>query len=216
MKHMARRKPFEKVDPLVEARVMDAIRQDGLPPPPPEKKPRAPARVWSVEEVEAQLEFVYLGFRDGFSAHDMWRAGRGRWPWTRSRVDNLIGRIRDRMASAGRDDREVAIDRQRAVDRMFEAVRYAAGEKDKDGHWVRKPDIKSQVAAERLLADLQGTKAPEKVDVNVRYTHAMLQVMANLEGERGQKLFEMALEQKRLADIARRQLPALVEAEGGE
>ena len=137
----------------------------------------------------------------------------GQWPKiTQKRVDILCDRVRERWQKERAKTRDS--DREAAIRRIARFRQWASGEQNSDGTWKVKPNHAALVAYERILMDLQGTREAIKVDVDVRYTEAMLGVVARLEGDEGSKLLEEAREQERLANAARRLLPShIIDAE---
>ena len=75
------------------------------------------------------------------------------------------------------------------------------------GNWVRQPNVKLGLECERVMMELQGTRAKVEVDINVEHTQAMIAVIGSLQPEEGAELLAEAMEQAALADEARKLLP---------
>jgi hypothetical protein len=166
--------------------------------------------LYSRVEVAEQLELVSDLLMQGTDVTRVWRICRARWSTlSKKRVDRLVERVRERwMADA---EKTKGMDREAAIRRIHNLRAWAAGEKDRSGaNWVRKPDSRTLLHCERLLMDLQGTREAIKVDVTATYTQAMLTVMARLEGDEASAILEEAHEQERLAEAAKRHLPAVL------
>lgn len=76
-------------------------------------------------------------------------------------------------------------------------------------------DYKAAVACEKEIAKLSGLYAPTKVDVSgdVNHSHAMVAVIAGMDPELAGELLEEARSNERLANEARRLLPAIIDVE---
>lgn len=214
---MARKKKAEApavppANPKLEAEVAAIVA--AKPPPPPDPKP--PAVRYTLAETREHLRAVEELLIEGARVPLIHRTLRGRFhSITLKRVKTLAARVREEWSLLSGDEKQRAADREAAIRRVQRMRQHAAGQldpKDPTGRtWLRAPDHKAVAAYEKILMDLQGTREAAKVDVDVRYTEAMLHVMGSLQGEAGQELLEEALEQARLADVARRELPAFVQ-----
>lgn len=207
---MARKKvdPKAHVDPELEAKVAQVIAT--TPPPVPAPRP-PPTKFWTRVQLEEQTRTIRSLYVSGYSAaRDIHRAMRqmGHEGIGLKRVTKLLARVREQLAE--KDSEEVAVARGAQLERLFEMRRLAEGEYDSQSkRWIRLPDHKAVIGYERLIAKLLGTEKEQKVDINVNYTAAMLNVTARLSTDEGTELLAEALEQARLADIARTSLPAL-------
>ena len=211
---MARKKPGAQkppapaivIDPKLEAQVAALLPQAPEPTPP---RPRT----WSAQETREQLSAVEGLLVQGARMGEIHRVLRRQWPASMKRARILVDRVKRQWADFAKDDDRVA-NREAAIRRLHAMRRTAEGLRDpndKTGtRWLVKPDHAAVLGYERIIADLEGTKKPIEVNVDGRFTAAMLEVVANLTGDQASEMLETALEQKRLSDLARRELPALV------
>ncbi len=164
---------------------------------------------YSLAEAKLQFEEVEGLLRNGSAPSQMHRILRMKWPTlTKSRVGLLVTRVKDEWASESAQTR--SSDRDAAIRRIHGYRQHAAGEWSAElKRWARQPDHKALAKWEMLLMALQGTREPIAIDVTHVYTQAMLQVTSRLEGDEASEMLAEAREQERLANEARRLLPAL-------
>lgn len=201
--------PAIAADPDLEAQV-EALIREAPPPGPPNENPSL--RSWTAAETREQLAAVEGLMVQGARPGEIHRVLRRQWPVSMLRVRKLVDRVKRQWSDFARDEDRVAC-REAAIRRLHGMRRVAEGERDPNDPtgrtWLRKPDHAAVLGYERLLADLEGTKKPIEVSVDSRFTGAMLEVIANLTGDQASEMLEAAMEQKRLAELASRELPAL-------
>lgn len=188
--------------------------------PPPEPSP-TPVRRYTPAEAREQVRRIEELMIDGAREGQIYRLLKGdsqnpgAYPGiTRKRVKELAQRIRTDWSSIASDEQRIA-DREAAIRRIQRMRLVACGVRDPKapGAWLVPPNHMAVARYEALLMELQGTKDAIKLDVNVHYTQAMLAVVGRLSGEDATDLLDEAMEQARLADMARRELPALTVGE---
>lgn len=203
-------KPAE-IDPKVEAEVQAVIAEQA-PPPPPIQNNRPTPRAYTALETREQIRFCESLMIQGARPMEIWRLMRAQWPVTQLRVKTLMDRVKQDWLSLQKDEDRMA-KREAQIRRIHEMRRVASGLRDPrdptGATWIRPPNHQAVARYEALLMQIEGTSEPIRVDVNVAYTEAMLTVVAQLSGDRGTELLEEAMEQQRLAELAKRELPAL-------
>lgn len=177
-----------------------------------EIKAKSPAIRYTLQESRRQLAFVEDLIVQGASVSQIIRLARRPAPSGlnigEKRTRKLIERVKETHA---REDAEARAEWKAAqIRRLHEYRRQASGVRNPDGTWKVEPDHKAIVAYERLLAQVCGTLEPVEMKVDARYTEAMLTVVSTLTNEDAAALLAEAREQARLADAARRMLPAIV------
>lgn len=134
----------------------------------------------------------------------------GRVPWklTGSRVKTLVGRTRDRWRKE--DALEMQDRRAEQIRRLHKGLALAlTGQRDAQGAWVHRPSLGNYARIEELLARVQGTLEPIQVNVDVRYTEAMIQVIGSMGGDELSDLLAQAQETEQLAARYREEHPML-------
>lgn len=123
---------------------------------------------------------------------------------SRRRAKRLMEIIRARWAKEDEAFRATRKSEQRR--RIQGHLARAMGGKQNDGTFV--PMNHQAVARyESLLADIDGTREPIAVDVNVKYTETMVKVLAVMTPDRVAAMIEVAHERRRLAEAFRREHP---------
>ncbi len=199
---MPRRKPLPEPEPLTTTELVEKL--------------AAQSEVvrYTLKEVASQLSHVEDLIVEGAGTGQIIRVMQQRFAGiTKVRVKNLIARVTETHA---KEDAEARTEWKAAqIRRLHQYRRQAAGTPQlaADGSrigWLVKPDHKAIIAYERLLAQICGTLEAVKVDVDVRYTEAMLSVVAQMTGEDAAEYLFEAQENERLATVARKLLPAHV------
>jgi hypothetical protein len=168
---------------------------------------RTPTVVYSRIEAREQLELVEGLMIQGAAPAQIRSVLRGRWSnISTARTVKLFERVKDRWQK----ERELmaGTEREATIRRIEQMRSWATGTRGEDGRWIEKPNFNALTKMESLLIEVHGLRAPTKIDVEVAYTRAMLDVVGKLEGEDGAELLAEAREQERLADLARKMLPA--------
>ncbi len=201
-KAKARREANERkaADSGLEAELAKVVQ--AAPPPTPEPPPAK--RCYSRAETRQQIRDCEELAVEGADAKTIWRVMTEtprHLGITQARVRTLLARVRADWSSIATDaerlaDRTAAI---RRIHRMRQKASLGAA-----------PNYSAVLGFERALMALQGTCEPIQVEVSTRFSTAMLDVIGSLTGEMASEYLEESLEQRRLADLARRELPALV------
>lgn len=144
--------------------------------------------VVSLVEVRKRTEFIENALVAGISASRITRAARDQFGMPAPSVKNYIARIRERWAEEERDSRPFY--KQQSIRRIYGHISAARAEKN----WSAIAQL------EKLLADIQGTKEPiaVQIDVDATMKEAALHVIANLTPERRRALIT---EQRRLREL---------------
>lgn len=161
-------------------------------------------RVWTQAETREHVAFLEQLYVRGTSLRQMELAARQRFGLRPGRVTSLLDRIRETWRKE--DEANRASNRAAAVRRVTRYIRDAEGRKNQDGSWIEKPNYAALARFEELLSDLQGTREPVKVDLNVRVQETVLNVIAGLSPEELGELVAEYEDTERLAEAARRGL----------
>jgi len=137
------------------------------------------------------------------------RAMRERFGITPNRTQKLVGRVRERWVREDEASGALQVNRAEAVRRVKRQIGVASGRKDQGGAWVEKPDHSAVARYEHILANLQGTYAPVKVDVVFRVSESIMPVIGNLTPEQVQEILER---QRALRELEERDRARTVEA----
>lgn len=169
--------------------------------------------VYSVAETREHEAFIMSAVLKSFSFSQILRACRERFHIGQHRVEKLRARIYQRWA---REDEETRASRKavhvRSIEEDMRQLRIdmqdraAAGERPDHALAVRRHNLLLKYHS--LLADIQGTREPLAIDVNVTHTAQIVTVMANLTPEQVEHHLRKQHELVRLADLARRLMPA--------
>jgi hypothetical protein len=120
----------------------------------------------------------------------------------RRRAAQLVSRIRDRWSRETEATRAYTRDEQ--IRRVKRYIQRLQGRPkivdDQIVGWHEQPNYPMLHRWESLLADLEGNKEPLKINVDVRYTEAMLAVVGSMPGE---DLLRLAQEQREIEAKAR-------------
>jgi hypothetical protein len=166
------------------------------------------------EEEELQLGFVLQRLMQAWTEAMIVQACRDRFGIGKTRTHNLIVRVRDGLK--GSHDRNAyarveQIGRLRSLLVELHAPRYHPTKtvpgRDAQGRPTEVPmrlpkNIFHIERVERLLAELEGNRVPERVDVHVTMTAAMGMVLGQMTDARLQEFVEAARERRRLALVA--------------
>lgn len=192
---MARRKApaAEQETALVEA-----------PPAENEVRPRGSFVRYTAAEKRAQRSLVESLMIDGWTESMIFvRMRKDGVGSTRTRV--VIEQIRERWRTE--DENKRPQHRAAAIRRISRNLRAAEGRQNEDGAWVVMPNMQAYVALERLLTDIQGTREPIQVNVNVEYTQAISNVIAELTPDEVERMLEASKERLRLSEAYKAEHP---------
>jgi hypothetical protein len=163
-------------------------------------------KVYTPTETREHEAFIENALQTAFAHGLIVRGLKQKFGMGETRAKKLIHRVLDRWALDSEKNR--SSNKASAERRILTDVREARAEKK----W-------SAVASlESLLADIQGTRDPVKIDVDVRVSETLVAMVADMSGERLRDLVEEAREQRALASVAKRHglLPEVIDAEGVE
>lgn len=169
-----------------------AIDQRQYAPATPGERRKA---IVSVAERRTRLDFIEKLLIAGIAIARIESACRDQFSMPKSAVSKCVEQVHARWADEERSNRLHY--KTQAMRRLYGHV----AEARKDKNWAAVAQL------ERLLADIQGTKEPLEVQLNVDATisEAVLHVVANLSPERRVALIE---EQRRLRALAARTVDA--------
>lgn len=192
---MAARKRFKR---NLDAEAEKKFREATAPPAPPP----ATKTTWTRQEIAEQEERVEAGLVRAASVNQIAETLRTEHGVGRRRTLQLIARIRERWSRETESTRAYTRDEQIRRVRLY-IQRLQGRPKIVNGEmkgWDEPPNYHMLHKWESLLADLEGNKEPLKINVDVRYTEAMLSVMAGVTGE---DLLRLAQEQREIEAKAR-------------
>jgi len=115
----------------------------------------------------------------------------------RNRTCTLIQRVRARWTEEDKEARPAQ--RAAAIRRIKSYIALANGERSPEadgGGWRTPPDFGALALLERLLADLQGTRAPVEVAAGIRLGRAAAAVIAAMTAEEVAECLEEAREER--------------------
>ena len=175
-------------------------------PLPSELAPDAPSgrglsKYWPAVQVEQHMQAVESLYLSTISKTAICRTMRTRFGISESRANQLLNRVKERWLAEDAEARPV--NKSAQIRRLLGYIRDARGERDQDGTWKVKPDTGALAKFEMILADIQGTKAPVEIAVDVRIGHAMQNVIAGLSSDQMTRYLAEAREQRALAQKAR-------------
>ena len=116
----------------------------------------------------------------------------------------LMRRVREQWGQEDEGARPVA--KAAAVRRILRYIQAAQGERrpaNEGGGYRVNPNWSAVARFEALLADIQGTRAPIEVNVDVRVGQAAMVVLANMTSEQLAERLAAARERRMLAERAR-------------
>lgn len=173
------------------------------PPPPPAPAPRTrPTTRAERNERLDQVEF-WMARGDGEAAVE--RQVRERWGLGRFGTRKLMREVRERWKEAGKEG--LVERKQKQLRRIYQWLRLATSATKRvtvNGVEREVPDVdKFKFATitqlEDLIADIEGNKAPVKLELNATANAALMSVMAGMSEERKAKMLE---EQKAMRSAA--------------
>lgn len=124
---------------------------------------------------------------------------------TKTRALKLIGRIDAKWAHEDLERR--ATWKSTVMRRILGQIQACQGKRGRADPnnpespivWIEKPNHSAIIRYENLLADIQGTREPLQVDVNVQVAESLVAVFSNYSLEKLTKLRDRALEKRKLA-----------------
>jgi hypothetical protein len=163
---------------------------------------------WTKEQTAQHLDTLRQLLPIARSDRDVLREMRARFGFGIGRCQRLTRIVREEWAKEEEARRPHL--KQEAVSRIMQMLAVARGRRTTDGQgWVEKPNLSAVVRLEALLADLQGTREPVKVDVDVRVSQTTAAVIYNMNAAdvaealaRYRENVRLAEEYRRLSDAA--------------
>ena len=161
----------------------------------PAKPDERRVNVLTLEERRARMDFIEKLLVAGVGVGRVETACRDQFSMGKTAVNSYVMRIRTRWAEEERGNRPHY--KAQAMRRLYGHVMEAR----KDKNWAAVAQL------ERLISDIQGTKEPVEIQLNVDATvsEAVIHVVANLSPERRKALIE---EQRRIRELAARTIDA--------
>jgi hypothetical protein len=137
------------------------------------------------------------------------RAMRAKYGVSRMRVERIAREIKDRWVREDEASGALQENRAAAIRRIDGYLALARGRRDPQNPaaWVEKPNHGALARYETLKANLQGTFAPLKVDVEYRVSASIQHVVANLTAEQVAGYLAKQREMRELAERAKLLLP---------
>jgi len=149
---------------------------------------RAAARVWTKDEVAAQERAVELLLTEAINDSAICSALKAKWNVGATRAKKLIVRVRGRWIEESQVNAHA--NKVEAERRLTSGIHEAR----KDRNW-------SAVASfERTLAGIQGTLEPMRIDVNVRKSGAVAEIVAAMSGDELEALLKEMDERDQIYD----------------
>ena len=165
--------------------------------------------VYTKYETEQQLLFleelvsnpqVYSDGQRKQLMHQRFQIGRGRY----QKLYRLLQeRWKQRDSEQDRDAK-----RRAQIARLHKELAWASGKRDprNPNVWLEQPNFSAMAKFEAMLMELEGTREPIKIDIDMRMTTSVVNVMANLTPEQVAELVAEVDENERLANERREQL----------
>jgi hypothetical protein len=122
------------------------------------------------------------------------------------RVNVILQRIKDAWRTEDDENRKSA--KSSTIRRIQRYIQDAQGRRDPADpkKWLEKPNFQALARFEALLADIQGTREPINIDINVRIQETVLNVIADLSPEELTEIVNEYDDTQRLAEAARKGL----------
>lgn len=147
---------------------------------------RPAPRTWTAEEVREQERAIGVLLTNAVDTHGIVTALRNKWGIGHGRAHKLIERVRRQWIEDSQTNSYA--NKVEAERRLLDGIKRAR----EAGKW-------SAVASfERTLANIQGTLEPMRIDVNVRQSGAIVEIMASMTGEELEQLAARAAERNAL------------------
>jgi hypothetical protein len=137
------------------------------------------------------------------------RSLRAKYGVSRMRVERIAREIKARWVREDEASGALRENRASAIRRIDRYVALAQGRRDPNNPnaWIEKPNHGALARYETLKANLQGTFAPLKVDVEYRVSASIQHVVANLTAEQVAGYLAKQREMRELAERAKLLLP---------
>lgn len=133
---------------------------------------------YSLDEIRKQTATVEQLLQRGISPRTIIEQVSRQMGLTRYRVQRLLDRVKEKWASE--DQHMRAAWKSAAIRRNLNHIREAQGYDPVTGQRTGKTNFAAIAKFETLLADIQGTREPLEVNVNMQYTEAMLAVIVQM------------------------------------
>jgi len=146
--------------------------------------------IYARAEVELYEQTVEGLLLQGAGNHQLLRAMREQHGLGQAYALKLAGRVRRRWADETEQQRPFT--RAEQIRRVRRMILRLQGDPIVENNqvvgWRTPPDYQKLLRWERFLADLEGNREPIRVDIDVRYTQAMLAVIGSVDGEHLKRL----------------------------
>ena len=142
--------------------------------------------------------------------HAVLRTLQAKYPTiTKARIIKLAREVRERWVREDEASGALQENRAAAIRRIDRYVSLAQGRRDPNNPnvWLERPNHGALARYETLKANLQGTFAPVKVDVEYRVSASIQHVVANLTAEQVAGYLAKQREMRELAERAKLLLP---------
>jgi hypothetical protein len=161
---------------------------------------RGTGKIWRRDEVREHLKYLEQQYASGSTYTRICELAYAKFGLKTSRTKTLLVRVRKAWEAADNENR--AHEKARQSRRILNYIAHARGTYDDiKKKWIRSPDHKALLGWERLYADIHGTKAPVKIEVDVRMSQAVANVMAALTPAQMQEYVARINERNRLANL---------------
>lgn len=157
-------------------------------------------RVKNPEATREHLAFIEQALLQRVGRRALCALARQQFGLGWKRVDALTKRVRDRWIEEDKDQRaSLKAQAARAIERDMQAARNDLASKPQQLH-------NALARYHSLLADIQGTRAPIEMNIDVHVSASVQAVIANLSSEEVQEHLTKYRENQRLADEYRKRL----------
>lgn len=160
---------------------------------------RGKGHLWPAVQVEQHMAAIESLLLSTYSQTAIARTMTQRFGLKKTRVEDLIKRVKARWLAEDVEARPT--NKSSQVRRLLGYIANARGERNDDGRgWKVQPNYQALRAFESLLADVQGTKAPIEINVDVRVGQALREVISNMTPEQLTLRLERARAQRAAAE----------------
>jgi len=168
---------------------------------------KARGKRWSPAEVNLHLATIESMLLNSYGITTIRRVMRERFGVGSVRTNVLSQRVRDLWINEDAESRP--LNKAAAARRFLRYIRQAQGDE------THRPDFSTLAKFESLLADVQGTRAPLEINVDVRLGEAAKLVIAGLSAQQLNDRLEAVRERRALAESAKKMLgPRVIDAVG--
>jgi hypothetical protein len=183
-----------------KARAGELERQDVILPG---VVPKTARKRYTLEETRAQTDAVermlVLGHTQQRIINQLTQPAPRGLGVSKHRIATILTRVFSRWEEENRASSSK--NRQAAELRLLSYIQRCQGRRDPNNPnvWIERPNDSALAKHERLLAEIQGTLAPEEINVNVQITESLAAVFATYTADDLRELSEAAERKHRLA-----------------